>query len=89
MSEAVLLVGTKKGLWIGRSDERRERWDFAPPEFLMEGIYGTCVDTRAETPRVFVSGTSEHWGPGVYRRRPGSDLDGDPGSSRPVPGRPG
>ena len=22
MAEAVLLVGTKKGLWIGRSDER-------------------------------------------------------------------
>ena len=28
MAEAVLLVGTKKGLWIGRSDERREQWEF-------------------------------------------------------------
>jgi len=67
MSEAVLLVGTKKGLWIGRSDERREHWEFGKPEFLMEGIYATCIDTRGESPRVFVSGHSEHWGPGVYR----------------------
>ena len=67
MSEAVLLVGTKKGLWIGRSDGRRESWEFGPPEFLMEGIYASCIDTRGPTPRVFVSGHSEHWGPGVYR----------------------
>jgi hypothetical protein len=66
MSEAVLLVGTKKGLWIGRSDERRRSWEWSGPEFLMEGIYGTCIDTRGGSPRVFVSGTSEHWGPGVY-----------------------
>ena len=37
MSEAVLLVGTKKGLWIGRSDESRQKWEFGPPEFLMAG----------------------------------------------------
>ena len=67
MAEAVLLVGTKKGLWIGRSDERRERWEFGKPEFLMEGIYATSIDTRGASPRVFVSGHSEHWGPGVYR----------------------
>lgn len=66
MTEAVLLVGTRKGLWIGRSDESRRSWDFDEPEFLMEAIYGVGVDTRGAAPRIFVSGTSEHWGPGVY-----------------------
>jgi hypothetical protein len=67
MSEAVLLVGTKKGLWIGRSDEARQDWEWSEPQFLMEGIYGTGIDTRGDSPRLFVGGTSEHWGPGVYR----------------------
>ena len=67
MSEAVLLVGTRKGLWIGRSDAERASWDWSEPEFLMQGIYATCIDTRGNDPRMFVSGTSEHWGPGVYR----------------------
>src|SRR3954468_24125983 len=67
MSEAVLLVGTRKGLWIGRSDAARRRWEWSEPEFLMQGIYGLGVDTRGPNPRLFVSGTSEHWGPGIYR----------------------
>jgi photosystem II stability/assembly factor-like uncharacterized protein len=67
MSEAVALVGTRKGLWVGRSDEQRTNWEWSDPQFLMEGVYGTCVDTRGDAPRLFVSATSEHWGPGVYR----------------------
>lgn len=67
MSEALILVGTRKGLWIGRSDGNRRDWEWSEPEFLMEGIYATCIDTRGDAPRLFVSGTSEHWGPGVYR----------------------
>ena len=67
MTEAVLLVGTKKGLWIGRSAESRQSWSWSDPEFLMQGIYATCVDTRGGSPRMFVGGTSEHFGPGVYR----------------------
>jgi photosystem II stability/assembly factor-like uncharacterized protein len=66
MSEAVLLVGTRKGLWIGRSDQRRRTWEFDEPQFLMEAVYGVGVDTRGDRPRLYVSGTSEHWGPGVY-----------------------
>lgn len=67
MSEAVALVGTRKGLWVGRSDEERKIWKWSDPQFLMEGVYATCVDTRGDSPRLFVSATSEHWGPGVYR----------------------
>lgn len=38
MTETVLLVGTKKGLWIGRSDAVRRKWEWSEPEFLMQGI---------------------------------------------------
>ena len=67
MIGTVLLVGTKKGLWVGRSDEDRRRWTWSEPKLLMQGIYGTCIDTRGDRPRLLVGGTSEHWGPGVYR----------------------
>lgn len=67
MSVAVLLVGTRKGLWVGRSDEDRREWVWSEPEFLMQAVYATCIDTRGPQPELFVSGTSEHWGPGVYR----------------------
>lgn len=73
MAEALLLVGTKKGLWIGRSDQDRRRWDWSEPQLLMQGIYGTCIDDRSDPPRLLVGGTSEHWGPAVYRS---DDLGG-------------
>jgi BNR/Asp-box repeat len=66
MSEAVVLVGTKKGLWVGRSDLERQDWEWSDPQFLMEAVYATCIDTRGAEPRFLVGGTSEHWGPGVY-----------------------
>ena len=67
MGEAVLLVGTRKGLWIGRSDENRRTWTFDSPYFLMQSVYGVGIDARGGMPRLFAGGTSEHWGPGVYR----------------------
>ncbi len=90
MSEAVLLVGTKKGLWIGRSDERRERWEFGKPEFLMEGIYATCIDTRGDEPAGLRQRAQRALGTGgLPVRRPRADLDRDPGSGGPLPDRSG
>lgn len=66
MSEAVLLIGTKKGLWIGHSDAERRAWKLTGPAFEMQGIYSVGIDTRGERPRLFVGGTSEHWGPAVF-----------------------
>ena len=66
MSEAVVLVGTTTGVWVGRSDDDRQDWEWSDPQFLMEAVYGTCIDIRAAQPRLLVGGTSEHWGPGVY-----------------------
>ncbi|WP_328326561.1 exo-alpha-sialidase [Kribbella sp. NBC_00382] len=66
MSETVLLIGTKKGLWIGRSDTERREWTLDGPKFEMQGIYSVGIDTRGERPRLFAGGTSEHWGPAVF-----------------------
>ncbi|MFI5733901.1 WD40/YVTN/BNR-like repeat-containing protein [Kribbella sp. NPDC051587] len=66
MSEAVLLIGTKKGLWIGRSDAARREWRLDGPAFEMQGVYAVGIDIRGERPRLFVGGTSEHWGPAVF-----------------------
>ena len=67
MSEAVLLVGTRKGLWIGRSDGDRAGWEWDEPQFLMDAVYSVCVDDRGDSPRLFAGATSEHWGPQVFR----------------------
>jgi photosystem II stability/assembly factor-like uncharacterized protein len=64
VSEAVLLIGTRKGLWIGRSDARRGQWRIRGPQFEMQGLYSVGIDTR--TGRLFADGTSDHWGPAVF-----------------------
>src|SRR5918997_759743 len=66
MPESVVLVGTRKGLWIGRSDSERQHWSWDPPQFLMQEIYATCIDTRGEKQRMLVGATSPHFGPGVF-----------------------
>ncbi|MGI8676056.1 MAG: WD40/YVTN/BNR-like repeat-containing protein [Nocardioidaceae bacterium] len=67
MSEALLLIGTRKGLWIGRSDESRRSWTWDDPHFLMNAVYSVCIDVRGDAPRLFAGATSEHWGPQVFR----------------------
>ncbi|MGH1565067.1 WD40/YVTN/BNR-like repeat-containing protein [Mumia sp. DW29H23] len=67
--DAMLLVGTRKGLWIGRSPDRRT-WDLQGPLFPMNAVYSACIDTRGESargggPRLLVGTMSEHWGPQV------------------------
>ncbi|MDX6258510.1 MAG: hypothetical protein QOH84_198, partial [Kribbellaceae bacterium] len=66
MSETVLLIGTKKGLWIGRSDAERREWVLDGPQFEMQGVYSVGIDRRGDRPRLFAGGTSEHWGPAVF-----------------------
>ena len=52
MDATVLLVGTRKGLWVGTSDEAREEWSFTGPHFDMEEVYSCLVDTRGSSPRL-------------------------------------
>ncbi len=69
----LLLVGTRKGLWIGCSDTKpdttaeRPTWSWSEPHFAMQEIYSVCILTDREQPRLLVGATSPHWGPQVYR----------------------
>ena len=89
MSEAVLLIGTKKGLWIGRSDAERRKWTVDGPQFEMQGIYSVGIDTRGARPRLFAGGTSEHWGPSVFHSDDlGKTWDEPPRARSASPRRP-
>lgn len=63
--QTVVMVGTRKGLWIGRSDAGRESWSWSGPHFDMTEIYSCMIDTRAGAPRLFVGSSSPWTGPQV------------------------
>lgn len=61
----LLMVGTRKGLWIGTSDEKRLDWEFTGPHFDMEEVYSCMIDTRGERPRLLAGASSSWLGPQV------------------------
>lgn len=63
----VLLVGTRKGLWIGRADAARTAWQWSGPHFDMEEVYSCMVDTRGDRPRLLIGSSSSWLGPQVWR----------------------
>ena len=62
----LLMIGTRKGLWIARSEDDRRSWQVGEPHFLMQEIPACAIDTRGESPRLLVGARSEHWGPSVF-----------------------
>lgn len=62
----VLMVGTRKGLWIGRSADRTS-WVWSEPHFDMEEVYSVMIDTRGEAPRLLAGASSSWLGPQVWR----------------------
>lgn len=64
MTETMLAVGTRKGLFLGR--RRAGGWEFDGPHFNAQAIYSIGIDTRGSTPRILVGGDSAHWGPSVF-----------------------
>lgn len=64
-SGTVLMVGTRKGLWIGVSDEGRREWDFTGPHHDMEDVYSVLVDTRQPGPRLYAGASSSWLGPQI------------------------
>ncbi len=66
MSQTIVMIGTRKGLWIARSGDR-EAWELEGPIFDMEDIYSCCVDTRGDTVRLFASPSSSWVGPRLMR----------------------
>ncbi|RII09328.1 BNR/Asp-box repeat protein [Streptomyces sp. YIM 130001] len=64
MTDVLLTVGTRKGLFIGR--RRGGAWEFEDLHFNAQAIYSVAIDTRSDTPRLLVGGDSAHWGPSVF-----------------------
>ena len=64
-TETVAMVGTRKGLWIGRSDERRETWSWDGPHFDMQEVYSCMIDTRGGRTRLLAGAASSWVGPQV------------------------
>ena len=57
----VLLVGTTKGAFILRSNEKRNRWEVGGPYFHGHSVYAMAYDGRAGRHRVWAS-TQNYWG---------------------------
>ena len=60
----LLAIGTKKGLWLATSEDRRS-WTLREPQFLMQEIPSIGIDIRGGRTRVLVGVRSEHFGPTV------------------------
>lgn len=54
MTEKLLAVGTRKGLFIGRG--RGGTWEFdESPYFNAQAVYSVAIDTRGERPRLLAA----------------------------------
>lgn len=63
--DTILMVGTRKGLWVGRSDERRTDWTWTGPHFDMMEVYSCMIDCRGGGPRLIVGASSPWTGPQI------------------------
>lgn len=65
MTDVLLVVGTRKGLFVTR--RHGEFWgDFNGPYFASDAVHSIGIDTRRSTPRLLAGGTNAHWGPSVF-----------------------
>jgi hypothetical protein len=60
----LVAIGTKKGLWLATSADRRT-WSVSKPHFLMQEVPSLGIDTRGGRTRILAGVRSEHWGPTV------------------------
>lgn len=63
----LLMVGTRKGMWLGTSDDERRSWSWTGPHFPMEEVYSCLIDVRSAEPRLLVGSSSSWLGPQVWR----------------------
>jgi hypothetical protein len=66
-TQTVLMVGTRKGLWLGTSDEGRSDWEFTGPHFVAEEVYSCMIDKRGDRPRLLAGASSMWFGPQIRR----------------------
>ena len=61
----LLAIGTRKGLWLARSDDDRRTWSMGSPHLLAQEVAAVSIDTRRPSPRVLAGIQYGHWGPTV------------------------
>ncbi len=61
----LLAIGTRKGLWLARSDDGRRTWTVDGPHLLAQEVAAVSVDTRRPAPRILAGIQYGHWGPTV------------------------
>ncbi len=66
MTETTLLIGTRKGALVARRPRPGAAWELGPLELPMSEVYGTGIDARGATPRLFAAADSPHWGPTLF-----------------------
>ncbi|HEY6249755.1 MAG TPA: hypothetical protein VI685_07320, partial [Candidatus Angelobacter sp.] len=60
--DALVLVGTVKGLFVLRSNAARKRWDIGGPYSVGCPVYAAALDTRAGRNRLWWAQQSFRWG---------------------------
>lgn len=65
MADFLMAIGTRKGLFLGRSTDRVS-WDVERAELGARGTFSVAIDTRGSRPRVLAGATSDHWGSSVW-----------------------
>ena len=61
----LLAIGTRKGLFLARSDDGRRSWRVDGPHLLAQEVAAVSIDTRRERPRLLAAVLYGHWGPTV------------------------
>jgi photosystem II stability/assembly factor-like uncharacterized protein len=67
MTATVVMIGTRKGLWLARSDAARRTWTVDGPHLVGATVTSCAIDDRGEVPRLLAGGFSWHWGPFLVR----------------------
>lgn len=62
MAEAMVLVGTRKGLAVARSDGSRRRWDVEAMHFGNKEVSAVAFDLRGPAPRILAALSFGHFG---------------------------
>lgn len=66
MKKLMLLVGTRKGLWILTSDARRRKWTQSEPALFGQIAWHAVLDPRDHR-TILVASSTGHLGPTVFR----------------------
>ncbi|MDV6014695.1 exo-alpha-sialidase [Haloechinothrix sp. LS1_15] len=62
--DVLLAVGTRKGLWLARSRDRRQ-WEVTGPMLPLADVKAVAIDTRSGGTRLLAAALDSHFGPSM------------------------